>query len=405
MIGLFWDRENIAELYDCSVRELPFFIANAVEAWRSDPEEPVVIDRAPVQEIVQKKPDLNLLPIPTLALEDGGPYLSCSVVIAKDPDTGVRNTSVHRCMVVGPNRITMLMDMGRHLRDYYERAEARGKPLEITISNGVDPSVYFAAITPSAAAPIDTDELGIACVLRRAPVELSRSLTVEVEGIADAQIVIEGEMLPKVREPEGPFAEVTGYYGTQDERWVVSVKTVTHRAKPIFHSLLPGREVFNSVGLTGEANIYHSMARQVPGVTSVHLGHGGCGFFHAIVQMEPKAPGIAKNAIISAFSAFPPLQMVTVVNPDVDISQPEEILWAMATRCRPDEDVVILPKSRGHELNPSTDNGLGAKMGFDCTIPVMTSEPYKRIMMLDVDLENYQIQYPKKSNMKKGKRK
>ena len=118
--------------------------------------------------------------------------------------------------------------------------------------------------------------------------------------------------------------------------------------------------------------------------------------------MEPKIPGVSKNAILSAFSSFPPLQMVTVVNSDVDIHQPEEILWAMATRCKPDEDILILPKSRGHELNPSTENGYGAKMGFDCTIPVNDSESYTRIQMLDVDLENYKIQHPKKQKNQKA---
>ncbi|MHB1407739.1 MAG: UbiD family decarboxylase [Desulfitobacteriaceae bacterium] len=389
--GMFWNRGNLAELFGCTIEEFPFVIADAVTSWQENPIDPIVIDKAPVQEVVEATPNLYDLPIPTHALEDGGPYLSCCVVIAKDPDTGVRNSSVHRCMVVGPDRLTMLMDVGRHLRDCYERAEAKGQPLEITISNGLDPSVYFAAVIPSSAAPIDKDELGIACALRGGPLELSRSLTVGVEGIANAQFCIEGEILPYVREPEGKFGEVTGYYATKEDRWVVKVKAITHRKSPVFHTLIPGKEVYNSVGLTGEANIFRLVSRQIPGVKAVYLSHGGCGFYHAIVQMEPKFPGMAKNVIMATFAAFPPLQMVTVVNPDVDIYNAEEIQWAMATRFKPDEDIVLLPKSFGHELNPSTDGGLGTKIGFDCTVPMPKPSAYERLKMLDVNLNNYLI--------------
>jgi len=391
--GMFWNRENLATLFDCDAEQLPFILSDAVSSWQENPIVPIVIDEAPVQEIIQTTPNLYALPVPTHALEDGGPYFSCSVVLAKDPDTGVRNASVHRCMVVGPDRLTMLMDVGRHLRDYYERAEAKGQPLEITISNGVDPSVYFASVSPGSAAPLDKDELGIACALRGGPLELSRSLTVGVEGIANAQFCIEGDILPYLRESEGKFGEVTGYYATKDDRWVVNVKAITHRKKPIFHTLIPGKEVFNSVGLTGEASIFRIVSRQVPGVKAVYLSHGGCGFYHAIVQMEPKYPGMAKNAIMSTFAAFPPLQIVTVVNPDVDIFNAEEIQWAMATRFKPDEDTVILPKCFSHELNPATDQGYSAKIGFDCTVPLPKSPIYDRVKMLDVNLDNYSIKF------------
>ena len=140
--------------------------------------------------------DLSKIPVPTLALKDGGPYFSNCVIIAKDPDTGVRNTSVHRLMVTGKNRLGLLMYVGRHLRDYYERAEAKGQSLEITINNGAHPAYYVAAITPSAAAPIDVDELGVASYLLGEPAKLCKSKTVDVEGIAEAQMIMEAEILP-----------------------------------------------------------------------------------------------------------------------------------------------------------------------------------------------------------------
>lgn len=198
LIGLMWSRDNLGRIFNKSARELPFYIGEPFAEWRARTEDPdvrpVVVENAPAQEIRLEPVDITTLPTPILALEDGGQYLSNSVVIAKDPDTGVRNASIHRVMITGPNRLAMLMDSGRHLRDYYERAESQGKSLEITINNGVSPAVTMAAISPSGAAPADMDELGIASVLLAGTRAVMKSLTVAPEGIADAQFIIEGEI-------------------------------------------------------------------------------------------------------------------------------------------------------------------------------------------------------------------
>ena len=393
LCGLFWNRDNLAALFDCPAAELPFLFSKAVHSLHTAPIACVTVENAPAQEAVSLEPDLYAIPTPTLALKDGGPYYSCSAVIAKDPDTGVRNTSVHRMMVTGKNRMTMLMDIGRHLRDYYERAEKRGQPLEITINNGVDPSVYFAAITPSSAAPIDTDELAVAAALRNAPVRLCQSKTVQVEGIADAQLIIEGEILPYAREKEGPFGEVSGYYALADDRWVVHVKAVTHRQNFLVQTLLPGKEVWNSVGLTAEASIFQTVSRQIPGLKRVYLSHGGCGFYHAYIQIDPPRSGMAKNAILATFAAFPPLQMVTAVNSDVDIFDAEDVQRAMATRLKAHEDIILIPKSFCHELNPTTENGFGSKVGFDCTYPIPKPAEFERVTFQEIDLTRYKIKY------------
>jgi len=395
LIGLMWSRKNVGALLGVQARKLPFHISEAMVKWKNAPSDPgvspVTVNDAPAQELRLDPVDLTRLPSPVLALEDGGHYLSNSVVIAKDPDTGVRNTSIHRCMITGPKRLTFLMDKGRHLRDYYERAEKQDRPLEITISNGVNIPSAIAAVTPSGVASVDSDELGIASVLLGEPVRLCKSLTVGPEGLADAQFIIEGELLPHVREPEGPFGEVSGYYAARDDRWVVDVKTVTRRENPVVHTLLPGAEVYNYVGLTAEAAVFRSISAQVDGVINVHLAHSGGGFYTAVVQMEPKAPGFAKQAIFAAFAAFPPLQIVTVVNQDIDIFNADDVQWAMATRFDPDTDLVVMKNCYGHELNPQVKNGLVTKIGFDCTCPVPRPESFKRVAFKDVDLGNYTV--------------
>jgi 2,5-furandicarboxylate decarboxylase 1 len=345
----------------------------------------------PAQEVVEKRVDLGRLPISQVGLAEGGRYITAAVVIAKDPDTGVRNASIMRLMVTGRDRMTCLMDIGRHLRDYYERAEARGEPLEVTINVGVDPAVHIASVVPASAAPLEADELGIASHLLGEPLRLVRGKTVGVEGVASAQFILEAEILPRLREPEGPAAEVTGYYAQADDRWVVRVKAITRRKEPIWHTLMPGREVHNAVGLMAEASIFRLVSRQVPGVKGVFLTYGGCGFYHAVVQLEKRLEGVQRNAILATLAAFPPLKQVTVVDDDVNIYDPQDVEWALATRFRPDRDVILVPDARGHELNPVTENGLGCKIGLDATAPFPRPWSFERVRVKEVDLGAYDI--------------
>ena len=135
--GMWWNRENVAAIFDRSADALPALFAAAVGSLHQNPVAPVVVDDAPAQQVTMPEVDLGRIPVPTHALKDGGPYFSNCIIVAKDPDTGVRNTSIHRLMVTGKDRLGLLMDMGRHLRNYYESAEAKGEPLEITINNGL----------------------------------------------------------------------------------------------------------------------------------------------------------------------------------------------------------------------------------------------------------------------------
>jgi 2,5-furandicarboxylate decarboxylase 1 len=391
LVGLYWNRAALARLFGCDKAQLPFAVADAVQEWQTRPIEPEVGDSGPANEVIEPEVDLHKLPIPIHALGDGGPYIDSAIVIARDPDTGVRNASIYRALVTGPDRLTVQLDAGRHVRDYYERAEKRGMPLQVTLNNGIGPAVHIASAVPSSAAPIDKDELGIAGNMTGEPLRLIRSQTVEVEGLADAQFILEAEMLPEVREPEGPFAEVTGYYAAQDNRWVVRVKKITRRKNPIWQTILSGKEVFNSVGLVGEAAVYRLVSRQVRDVQAVYFSHGGCGFYHAVVQLKKSMEGIAKNAILATFAAFPSLKMVIAVDEDVDLTNAEDVEWALATRLRPETGLIQIPAARGHELNPSTDHGLGMKLGLDATAPYPRPPAFERVKMAAVDVEKLDI--------------
>ncbi len=389
--GLYWSRALLADLLEQPERELPSYVSGRIKEWQQNPAPPVVVDRGPVLEVSDNAVDLSRLPIPTHALNDGGPYFDAAVVIAKDPDTGVRNASIQRFMVVAKDRMNINIDAGRHLETYLEKAANKGETLPFTLNVGVGPGVHFAAATPAEAAPIDTDELGIASAFQGAPLELVPSTQSDVEMIAHAMYALECEMIPGEVDDEGPFAEVTGYYAKRAPRPVVHVRAIHHRKAPVFQTILSGVEVWNSVGLLGEANVLALVQRQVPGVKDVFFSHGGCGFYHCVVALRPVRAGWSKQAIMAAFAAFPPLKMVTVVDDDVDIRNPMDVEWAMTTRLDPRSGVITIPECFGHGLNPSFPGYKGTKIGFDCTRPFPYTSEYDRAAYKAVSLDDYEL--------------
>ncbi len=389
--GLYWSRELLADLLQQPEKQLPQYVSGCIKAWQQKPVEPVVIDHGPILDGDAADVDLHALPIPIHALGDGGPYFDAGVVIASDPETGVRNASIQRFLVVDKQTMHVNIDAGRHLELYLEKASKRGESLYFTINCGVGPGLHFAAATPSEAAPPDTDELGIASEFHGAPLELVRGTKTPTEMVANAMVVLECEMIPGEVGDEGPFAEVTGYYAKVAPRPVVHVHAVHVRPGAVFQTILSGVEVWNSVGLLGEANVLATLQRQVPGVQDVYFSHGGCGFYHCVVQLAQKRAGWAKQAIMATFAAFPPLKIVTVVDDDVDIRNPMDVEWAMATRLNPANGVMVVDNVFGHGLNPGFPDYLGSKIGFDCCRPYPHTYEYDRAKYKDVDPADYRI--------------
>jgi 2,5-furandicarboxylate decarboxylase 1 len=397
--GLMWNRDVVGSLFGVPKQEVPFSIARAIGPWKADPGAlPArTVARGPANEVVEKTPDLSQLPIPVHALGDGGRYLDASVVVARNPVTGGCNISIHRMMVTQRDRLTFLIDPGRHLGEYVEACEKRGEPLDITINNGVGLAPWITSTLPR----LGDGKHAIAHHLIGRPIDWIKAQTVDVPAYADAQFVIEAEILPGVREEEAPFAEVTGYYGERGRRWVMRVKAITRRRHPVFHTVLSGKEVWNAVGFTAEATIFHNVRSQVPEVTAVYLPPGGCGFYEAVVQVKNTRAGIAKDVIRETFRAFRSLQRVIVVDTDVDIFDPNDVDWAQTTRFNPDIDLVLMPKQEGHILNPSVTldpdgkSGTVTKMGIDAMVP-FGADPviYERVKFKQVDLSSYDIAYP-----------
>ena len=394
LCGLLWNRELLGDLFGLPARQVPFAIADAVGAWQTDPEAlaPRLLDRGPANEVVETDADLSSLPIPQHALKDGGRYLDSTLVVARNPLTGGVNAAVHRMMVTATDRLTFLIDPDRHLGEYVAIAEERGEPLAVTLCNGVGLATWFAAALPR----LGDGKPSVAHHLVGRPIDMVRAQTSDVPAFADSQFVIEAEILPGLREDEGPFGEVTGFYGGRDRRWVMRVKAITRRRSPVLHTVLSGIEVWNTVGLTAEAAVFRALKARHPEVTAVHLPPGGCGFYEAVIQVESPAPGAGREIARDTFAAFTSLQRAVVVDTDVDIFDPVDVDWAITTRFDPDTGMVVLPGEPGHVLNPmvtvdADGRGTVTKVGMDATVPAHDRARFERVLYRDVDLSSYTI--------------
>jgi len=386
--GFMSRRDWIAEAMGVPDAQLLRHFRDATE--KSLPWREVEAGMAPVQQVVHRfdaghpEADIRaLLPIPTHSEHDDGAYITAGLVIARNPATGVQNVSIHRIQIHGPDRMGILI-LPRHLHSFYSAAEAAGQSLEVAIVIGVDP---LTALASQAIVPIDHDELEIAGALHGAPLPVVKCLTNQVRVPAEAEIVIEGRLLPKEREPEGPFGEFPKYYSARENREVIVINAITHRSKPIYHTIVPAEMEHLLLGaIPREATLLAHLQRSFPNVRDVHLTVGGVARYHLHVQIKKTREGQAKNVILGAFAGHYDIKQVIVVDEDVDLYKPGEVEWAVATRFQADRDLIVIAGAQGSALDPSTTvgfpgnkppsewQGYGAKMGLDATKPLLSHE-------------------------------
>lgn len=374
------------DLYAAALGVEPKDLLERVAAAVDAPRPCAPVERAPVQEVVIRDGiDLGtLLPIPVHHERDAGPYITAGVVVARDPATGRRNASIHRLQLLGPQELGILI-LPRHLWHLYMAQEARSSPLEVAVVIGLDPVTLLAS---QVIAPLGVDELEVASALHDAPLPVVRCRTVDVEVPAESEIVLEGVIPPKVRKLEGPFGEFPRYYGPPSEKPVVWVQAVTHRRDALYQTILPaGREHLLLGGIAREAALLRTLRSSVPTVTGVHLTPGGACRYHAVVSLRKRHDGDPRTVMFATFAALPEIKHVIVVDDDIDIYDGDEVEWAIATRCQADRDVVIVPRTKGSELDPSAQDGLTAKMGIDATVPFGVMP--ERFLRIRIPLEEF----------------
>jgi len=306
----------------------------------------------------QGTPDLSRLPVLTHFRGDGGPYITSAVVVSQFE--GKINACVHRLMVLGKDRLAARLVPGRHTHQFYQAAQAKGEELPVAIAIGVDPLLLIAASTR---VPPEK-EFSYAAALRGSPVEVVRL----ENGVPapHAEIVLEGYITGE-RAAEGPFVDITGTSDLVRQEPVIRLTRMMTREEPVYHGLLPaGGEHRMLMGVPYEPLIYRAASR-VARIRNVILTDGGCNYFHAVLQIEKETEEDAKRAIEAAFQAHGSLKHVLVVDCDIDIYNPHELEFAIATRMRGDEDLVIHPNVRGSTLDPRSREGITTKVGVDAT--------------------------------------
>ena len=265
-------------------------------------------------------------------------------------------------MVKGRDTTSIHLTAGKHLWEFHRMAEARGEPLPAAFAVGVHPAIALGAL---AIGSIDEDERAIMGALLGEPLELVRCVTSDLLVPAHAELVIEAEILPGTRTPEGPFGEFTGYSLGERAREVVRVTAVTHRAGAWFQDITVAHLDHLLLSTPPmEANLYRAVRAMVPSVRAVRVP----GPFTCYVSIEQRLPGQAKNAILAVLGADLYMKRVVVVDHDVDVFDDRQMTWAIATRCQPDRDLTIVSHARGSDLDPSAkEDGYTAKWGVDAT--------------------------------------
>jgi len=364
--GFISKRAWIAEALGVPEKDLLGHFSRAVE--NPLPWQEVSPLEAQVQQVVHEDVDIrSLLPIPRHNEHDSAPYISAGLVIARNPKTGVQNVSINRIQITDPNRMAMLI-LPRHLHAYHAAAEQASVSLPVAVVIGASPATLLAS---QAILPIDFDELTVAGALEGKPLRVVKCQTSEVRVPACSEIVIEGHLLPGVREPEGPFGEFPKYYSPQEKREVIAIDRVTHRRNPLYHTIVPAAmEHLLLGGIPREATLLNHLTRSFPNVIDVHLSVGGVCRYHLYVKLRKTHEGQPKNVIMGAFGGHYDIKQVIVVDEDVDVHDPEQVEWAVATRFRPDRDLIVVSGAQGSILDPTTDHGIGAKWGLDATRPL-----------------------------------
>ena len=344
-----------------------------IEEWASRNDrtlEPIIRDNGPIHDVVLtgNNVDLGYLPIMRHFTEDAGPYITNAIVIAKDPDSGVRNASFHRMQVKGRNRIGTSLHSRRHLWNYVQRAEERGQDVPIAVVIGAHPLFTFGGLWKG---PITTDEYAVVGGMMGKPLEITRCATVPIEVPIDAEIVLEGRILCKAREPEGPFAEFTGYASARSTEHVFEVSAITHRRDALYQDIVPGisDEHTSLLAVPSEARLLRTLRQHFPNATAVSYPKSGTCRLHAYVALRNPAPGQARNAAAVAIGDDLSLKLVVVVDDDVNILDDRDVLWAMATRMQADDDIDVIRNAMGAILDPSNHAGMTAKMIVDATRP------------------------------------
>ena len=360
--GLYGEREILYNLLNMTKEDRIYKFMDSI----ANPKPYKVLNNGPIKEnIIKKNIDLQkILPINKFQEKDSSSFITAGVMVVKDPDTGKYFTSIRRLQVNGGNILSALI-ASKKLTEDFLKLEKLNKPLEIAIVFGYDAPFLMASQMSSALYGVDKYEIDSS--LRGEALELVKCETVDILVPANAEIVLEGRIVPGKREIEGPFGELMGYYGSVGPHPIIEVDVVMHRNNPIYQTAFPCREEHVSNGLIREMELYYHLKNQVD-VVDVHVTEGGGYRFNAFISIKKQKNGDGKTAILAALGLNKDLKQVVIVDEDVDIYDLQDIEWAITTRSQASLDYTIVEGALGSSLEPSHDlRGVTDKVGIDAT--------------------------------------
>lgn len=414
-IGVMGTRERVGHLLGEPADRLPHFY-NACLNKLVDPVE-VPADQAQCHEEVHlaSDPDFDLfklLPVPRTTPTDAGPYITMGLCYASDPDNrDERNAAVHRMCIVGKDEMAIGFGGYRHMGVFRDKAFAKGQNLPISVNIGLDPALYLASSFEPPTTPLGFDELRVAGAMRNRPVELTRCVAIDELCVANAEIVIEGELIPNAMVKEDintgtgrGLPEFPGYSGPARACPLLKVKAVTFRKNPILQTCIgSSEEHVNMAGIPNEASALAFAGNAAPGlVLNAYCPPSGCGKFDAIIQIKKKSPadeGKQRHVALGVLGVLPETKNLFIVDEDVDIFDPYDVQWALATRFRPDLDMIQIPGVRCHIGDPTEkqtydpnlrENGIGTKVIYDASAPFKLKDAFWRPEFMDVDESKFE---------------
>ena len=379
------NQKRAALALGCKEEEVTEVMGPALEPSKGIPPVEVEDARWKANVLTGDEVDLQALPIPTHSRGDGGAFITGGVTVSKDPITGRGNLGYNRMQVKGPRSLGFNVNEWRHVRMFMESRDDPGAPFPIAIAIGLDPAIMIAAGVKT-----DEDELTIAGAIRGKGVPVCKGITVEVDIPAEAEIVIEGYIHPHEQKGEGPLAEFHGYHGEIWPSPTFEVTAVCWRDDPIFQTIIPGWYEHVYIGnVLPREPLLLKFVRHLNKSAVVHIPPYNNGF-SAIVQIERDNPGQPRNIAMAAMTAHINIKQVIVVDQDINIYDPADILWALTSRVDWGRDVFTVPFSQGHEMDPTADNrGVHTKIGIDATYKRERREYGERVSYPVVDLSEY----------------
>ena len=413
-IGMLCQRERIAHLLGCDSADIGRFYLDSMERTLSPVEIPNEQAKCQEEVYLASDPDFDIskiMPVLKTTPLDAANYITMGLLYASDPDDkSIKNATIHRIGIQGKDMLTIGFGGYRHIGVFKDKAFAKGEPLQLSISIGLDPAIYLASCFEPPTTPLGYDELLIAGGMREAPVELTKCRTVDELCIANAEYVIEGYLIPGEMLPEDyttnsgiALPEFHGLRNMARKSPAFKVTAVTCRHNPIMQACIGSSdEHVNMAGLPSEASVLAFLDKALPGfVKNAYSTPSGGGKFNMILQVKKRSKkdeGNQRHAALSVFAVLPECKNVVVVDEDVDIFDAYDVEWALTTRFRPDKDLIQIPGLRCHIGDPVEkqfydpllpDNGIAYKCIYDATVPFEHKDKMTRPDFMPVDLNKF----------------